>query len=121
MKLVIGGPPCRTVSRLRNKGPPGPRRVRGRGLERFGLANLSSEEMELVDGDAALFLKQAALWRRAEEVRRQRAGGVGALRESPKIQRPIWMNQKLHTMHFFLHLSGADVLGGFGGDVLHTV
>ena len=53
-------------------------------MERFGLANLSSEEMELVDGDAALFLKQAALWRRAEEVRRQRAGGVGALRESPQ-------------------------------------
>ena len=40
----------------------------GRGLERFDLANLSSEEMELVDGDAALFLKQVALWRRAEEV-----------------------------------------------------
>ena len=49
-------------------------------MERFDLANLSSEEMELVDGDAALFLKQVALWRRAEEVRRQRAGGVGALR-----------------------------------------
>ena len=26
VKLVMGGPPCRTVSRLRNKGPPGPRR-----------------------------------------------------------------------------------------------
>ena len=50
------------MSRLRNKGPPGPHRVGGRGLERFGLADLSSEEMELVDGDAALFLKQAALW-----------------------------------------------------------
>ena len=54
VKLVIGGPPCRTVSRLRNKGPLGPRRVRGRGLERFGLANLSPEEMEWVDGDTGL-------------------------------------------------------------------
>ena len=68
------------MSRLRNKGPPGRRRVRGRGLERFGLANLSPEEMELVDGDTALFLKQVALWKRAEEAREQRTGGVGASR-----------------------------------------
>lgn len=61
VRLIIGGPPCRTVSRLRNKGPPGPRRVRGRGPERYGLENLGPEEMELVDGDSALFLEQVAL------------------------------------------------------------
>ena len=27
LRAIIGGPPCRTTSRLRNKGPPGPRRV----------------------------------------------------------------------------------------------
>ena len=36
--------------------------------------------MELVDGDTALFLKQVALWRRAEEAREQRTGCVSASR-----------------------------------------
>ena len=41
VKGIVGGPPCRTTSRLRCKGPPGPRRVRGRGSDRWGLEGLT--------------------------------------------------------------------------------
>ena len=46
---VLGGPPCRSVSRLRHRGP-GPRPVRGRDERRFGLPGLSSVERDLVVG-----------------------------------------------------------------------
>eukprot|EP00435_Cladocopium_sp_Y103_P020544 s2619_g5.t1 len=39
---VIGGPPCRTVSRLRQK-RPGPRPLRGRVRQRFGLPYLTEK------------------------------------------------------------------------------
>ena len=65
---VVGGPPCRSVSRLRHRGP-GPRPVRGRDERRFGLPDLSSVERDLVVGDLALLLKQAGLWIMASEAR----------------------------------------------------
>ena len=51
IKAVIGGPPCRTTSRLRNRGPPGPRRLRGRDDERWHLDHLDPFELELVSSD----------------------------------------------------------------------
>ena len=65
---VVGGPPCRSVSRLRHRGP-GPRPVRGRDERRFGLPDLSPSERDLVIGDLALLLKQAGLWIMASEAR----------------------------------------------------
>ena len=58
---IMGGPPCRTVSRLRHK-RPGPKPVRGRGGDRWGLPNLQSWEQDLVFSDAALLFKQCGLW-----------------------------------------------------------
>ena len=51
IKAVIGGPPCRTIGRLRNRGPPGPRRLRGRDDERWHLDHLDPFELELVSSD----------------------------------------------------------------------
>ena len=66
---VIGGPPCRTVSRLRMR-QPGPPPLRGRGMDdRWGLAGLAPSEQRKTDYDSMLMLKQVALWRRAEQVR----------------------------------------------------
>lgn len=42
VKAIIGGPPCRTTSRLRSRGLPGPRKVRGRGEDRWGLEGIWS-------------------------------------------------------------------------------
>ena len=81
---IIGGPPCRSVSRLRHN-PPGPRPVRGRGEHRFGLQNLTDSEKTLVNGDSALLLKQLALYQTAVES--QTPGEkelVGFLLESPE-------------------------------------
>ena len=46
VRAIVGGPPCRTTSRLRNQAPPGPRPLRGRDELRWCLDGLSSEEME---------------------------------------------------------------------------
>ena len=40
---ILGGPPCRSVSRLRHRAP-GPRPVRGRDDRRFGLSDLTVRE-----------------------------------------------------------------------------
>ena len=61
LRAVVGGPPCRSVSRLRHTSP-GPR---GRDALRYGLPGLSDSEQALADGDAALVLKQVGLWKRA--------------------------------------------------------
>ena len=80
---LVGGPPCRSVSRLRHNGP-GPRPVRGRGPRRFGLENLSESETQLVHGDGALFLKQLSLYDLAKESEINGGVMVGFLLESPE-------------------------------------
>ena len=64
---IVGGPPCRTVSRMLEK-QPGPRRLRSRdGPERFGFRNLSTAQQQKTDSDTALFLKQLGLYVHARE------------------------------------------------------
>ena len=83
IKAVLGGPPCRTVSRLRNRGPPGPRKVRARGDLRWGLDDLTPKEAQLVANDTTLVLKQIALWKLAKQG--QPPGRLtGFLLESPR-------------------------------------
>ena len=79
---ILGGPPCRTVSRMRNGAPPGPRRLRGRGEDRWHLQHLQDYELNLVNSDSALCLKQMALWVRAQECKRWKQD-VCMLLESP--------------------------------------
>ena len=78
---ILGGPPCRTVSRMRNASPA-PRRLRGRGEDRWHLQNLQDYELNLVNSVSALCLKQMALWVRAQECKRWKQD-VGMLLESP--------------------------------------
>ena len=55
---IVGGPPCRTVSRMLER-QPGPRRLRSRdGPQRFGFHDLSPAQQQKTDSDTALFLKQ---------------------------------------------------------------
>ena len=50
---TIGGPPCRTTSRLLDQ-KPGPPRLRSReGLERFGFGHLTLSQQQKADGDTA--------------------------------------------------------------------
>ena len=82
IKAVVGGLPCRTVSRLRHH-QPGPPPLRGRDVHRFGLPGLSEEDRKKVNGDTALFFKQMGLWLRAQECSEEKKGPVGFLLESP--------------------------------------
>ena len=77
------GPPCRTVSRLRQK-QPGPRPLRGRFDDRYGLPGLTDREKNLADSDAALLLKQVGLFIRSEECRERHRVRTAFLLESPQ-------------------------------------
>ena len=64
---VIGGPPCRSVSRLLEQ-RPGPPRLRGRSDEsRFGLAHLTDAQQQKADADTAMYLKLLGLYVQADE------------------------------------------------------
>ena len=63
---IVGGPPCRSVSRLRHR-RPGPRPLRDRGNQRWGFDHLEPWEKDLVNGDTALMFKQIGLWLLADE------------------------------------------------------
>ena len=80
---IVGGPPCRTVSRLRNI-RPGPKPLRGRNEYRFGLPSLSEREKQMTDSDSALLLKQLCLYEYAEEYRNEGSPKTGFLLESPE-------------------------------------
>ena len=64
---ILGGPPCRSFSRLRHQ-RPGPRPLRARGPQRWSLPNLNQWELQTVTDDSALILKMLGLFDRAVEV-----------------------------------------------------
>ena len=62
---IIGGPPCSTVSRLRERGgtDEGPRVLRKRlGPERFGIEDLTMQERRQVDEHGIMLLRMKALY-----------------------------------------------------------
>ena len=83
VRAILGGPPCRTVSRLRHQ-EPGPRPLRGRGEQRWCLEGLSPGELRKVHGDSALLFKQIGLWMLSEEHRPAGMPSVGFFMESPQ-------------------------------------
>ena len=80
IKILVGGPPCRTTSRLRHQ-RPGPVPLRGRGHLRWRLPDLSAPNRDLVDGDTALTLKMLGIYDAAVE---HSEGDVGFLMEHPE-------------------------------------
>ena len=80
IKILVGGPPCRTTSRLRHQ-RPGPVPLRGRGHLRWRLPDLSAPNRNLVDGDTALILKMLGIYDAAVEYSE---GDVGFLMEYPE-------------------------------------
>ncbi len=81
IRMIFGGPPCRSTSRLRHR--PGPRPVGGRGEKRFGLEGLTEVEEGMVVGDTALILfKLLGLYEKTVEVG-GRPKDVGFLMEHP--------------------------------------
>ena len=110
---IIGGPPCRSTSRLRHK-RPGPKPLRGRGQQRYGLDTLSAEEANLTHSDTALMLKQLGLWLKAEECRLEYDVAVGFLLESP--QDPVSYVPEAQELASFY---AGSLKGGEGGPPLN--
>ena len=82
LRVLAGGPPCRTFSRLRHKSP-GPRPLKGRTDRRWALPDLTPLEAERVHGDSALILKMAVLYEEME-VNAPQPGVNGFLMEHPE-------------------------------------
>ena len=79
--VLLGGPPCRTVSKLRFRHPgPPPLRARS-GPERFALDSLSDPLRELAWNDAVLWMRQLWLYSLASAARTRR---VLFLKEQPR-------------------------------------
>ena len=79
--VVLGGPPCRTVSKLRFR-QPGPPPLRARsGPERFALGRLSDALRELAWNDAVLWMRQLWLYTLASA---SRTRPVLFLKEHPR-------------------------------------
>ena len=77
----VAGPPCRTVSACRMKEDGGPRRLRQReGNDRFGVVGLMPGEIEKVDADTTLWIKN--LWWMVQAQRKRR--DVRLLLEQPR-------------------------------------
>ena len=66
IKIILGGPPCRSTSRLRHRAP-GPRPLRGRGEARWALEGLTASELNMVHGDTALVFKLIGLFDHMKE------------------------------------------------------
>ena len=79
--VILGGPPCRTVSKLRFRRPgPPPLRARN-GPERFALNDLSDSMRELAWNDAVLWMRQLWLFTLACAARKRE---VLFLKEHPR-------------------------------------
>ena len=85
VRMVMGGPPCRSVSRLRQTQPgPPPLRMR-EGVERFGITGQSAGLQESTDGDTTLFLRMLFLFMVAQRASgEQGTGKVGFILENPE-------------------------------------
>ena len=87
VRMILAGPPCRTVSRLRHT-QPGPPPLRTRfGATRFGRDNLSDQLRSMVADDTVLFLRALTYYVVAEESaieRPKRGPAVGYAVESPQ-------------------------------------
>ena len=80
----LGGPPCRTMSRLRYR-QPGPPPLRSReGAERFGLHWLDESLKKRVIGDTILWLRQYYLYHRAKKVSQQKVLYLSEQPEDPE-------------------------------------
>ena len=84
LDAVIGGPPCRTVSRLRYV-QPGPPPLRSRiGPERFGLKDLDEVLLQRVRDDTVLWLRQYYIYHRAKDARAPLQKKTLYLKEQPE-------------------------------------
>ena len=111
IRMLYGGPPCRSTSRLRHR-RPGPRPVRGRDERRFGLEGLTEAEEEMVVGDTALIFKLLGLYEKAVE-----SGGspkdVGFLLEHPADPLEYMEDHaEQHRVSFDMGMGGGSKLSG---------
>ena len=84
LDAVIGGPPCRTASRLRYV-QPGPPPLRSRiGPERFGLKDLDEVLLQRVRDDTVLWLRQYYIYHRAKDARAPLQKKTLYLKEQPE-------------------------------------
>lgn len=68
LRVLLGGPPCRTVSALRSQNDGGPGQLRSE-EHPYGLPELSTADVEKVHNDSILFYRYLSLYVVAEEVR----------------------------------------------------
>ena len=100
VKAIIGGPPCSSISPLRERGQGddgdgGPRPIRGRSEElRFGLPGISVKELSMVKDHSVIVMRFLALHHIADEVTAE--GCLFAL-ENPQDPLTYWPPEWTHS------------------------
>ena len=83
LRVLLGGPPCRTVSALRSQGDGGPGILRSEDWP-YGLPDLAVADAEKVQNDSILFFRYLSLYMVAEEVRAPEDPPTEFLLEQPR-------------------------------------
>ena len=115
---ILGGPPCRTTSRLRQR-QPGPPPLRGRDGWRFSLDGLSTWDLHRVNSDTALLFKQLGLFIKAEEKRMQvpelQSIPTAFALESPEDPMSYLGAEAAHNLPSFWNFPEVKEMVGLGG------
>ena len=115
---ILGGPPCRTTSRLRQR-QPGPPPLRGRDGWRFSLEGLSTWDLHRVNSDTALLFKQIGLFIKAEEKRMQvpelQSLPTAFALESPEDPMAYLGAEAAHNLPSFWNFPEMKEMVGLGG------
>ena len=83
LRVLLGGPPCRTVSALRSQNDGGPGELRSEQYP-YGLPDLSPQDTEKVHSDTILFFRYLSLYMIAEEVRAPQDPKTEFILEQPR-------------------------------------
>ena len=83
LRVLLGGPPCRTVSALRNQNDGGPGELRSEEWP-YGFPDLPMADAEKVQNDSILFFRFLSLYVIAEDVRRPEDPKTDFILEQPR-------------------------------------
>ena len=105
LRVLLGSPPCRTISALRRKDDGGPGILRSEEWP-YGLPDLSMADAEKVHQHSILFFRYLSLLRKSDHLRIQRRNLSWSSREIQRSTDPMKMSSNGSTCLCFALKSG---------------
>ena len=99
LRVLLGGPPCRTISALRSQDDGGPGILRSEEWP-YGLPDLSMADVEKVHHDSILFFRYLSLYVMAEEVRSPQDPKTEFVLEQPRDPKEYRSNEDVEQRQY---------------------